>query len=115
MDEERAPEAEADGDEAEGRTDWQIDAEGRNPTQQRMDEEGVEEAPVDAPWEDESGLGAAEAGAEPEPTFEPDVPLVAEVNRETGEASDRRRRLGVLGAAGALLAAVAFRRRRRRR
>jgi hypothetical protein len=111
MDEERRPEAEED--EAEGEPDWEIDAEGRNLTQQRMDEQGVEEAPVDASWEDEGGAVAPDADAEP--TFEPDVPLVAEVNRETGEASDRRRRLGVLGAAGALLAAVAFRRRRRRR
>jgi hypothetical protein len=111
MDEERGPEA--DGDEAEGEPEWEIDAEGRNPTQQRMDEEGVEEAPVDAPWEGEGEPEAAEGDAEP--TFEPDVPLVAEVNREQGEASDRRRRLGVIGAAGALLAAVALRRRRRRR
>jgi hypothetical protein len=114
MDEERRPEVE--GDEAEGETDdWEIDAEGRNPTQQRMDGEGVEEAPVDAPWEGEAGPEAPQPDAEPEPTFEPDVPLVAEVNRETSEASDRRRRLGVLGAAGALLAGIALRRRRRRR
>jgi hypothetical protein len=27
-----------------------IDESGRNPTQQRMDEEGVEDVPVDAEW-----------------------------------------------------------------
>jgi hypothetical protein len=27
-----------------------IDEEGRNPTQQRIDEEGAEETPVDAEW-----------------------------------------------------------------
>jgi hypothetical protein len=27
-----------------------IDDAGRNPTQRRIDEEGAEEAPVDAPW-----------------------------------------------------------------
>jgi hypothetical protein len=122
MDEERPPEA--DGDEAEGETEWEIDAEGRNPTQQLMDEEGVEEVPVDAAWEGgngpdeaaEGGNGSDEAAEDDaEPTFEPDVPLVAEVNREAGEASDRKRRLGALGAAGALLAAVVLRRRRRRR
>jgi hypothetical protein len=115
MDEERAPEADGDEAEAEDERDWKIDAEGRNPTQQRMDEEGVEEAPVDAPWQGEGEGGPEAPQADAEPTFEPDVPLVAEVNRETGEASDRRRRLGVLGAAGALLAGVALRRRRRRR
>jgi hypothetical protein len=30
-----------------------IDEEGRNPTQQRMDEEGVEDVPVDADWSGE--------------------------------------------------------------
>ena len=30
----------------------QIDEEGRNPTQQRIDEEGAEPVPVDEPWED---------------------------------------------------------------
>jgi hypothetical protein len=127
MNEERRPEA--DGDEAEGETEWEIDAEGeteweidaegRNPTQQRMDEEGVEEAPVDASWEGENGPEVTEAAEtaedDAEPTFEPDVPLVAEVNREAGEASDRKRRLGALGAAGALLVGVVLRRRRRRR
>ena len=29
-----------------------IDESGRNPTQQRMDEEGVEDVPVDADWEE---------------------------------------------------------------
>src|ERR687892_58382 len=112
MDEERPPEA--DGDEAEGETEWEIDAEGLNPTQQLMDEEGVEEVPVDAAWEGGNGPDEA-AEDDAEPTFEPDVPLVAEVNREAGEASDRKRRLGALGAAGALLATVVLRRRRRRR
>ena len=32
-----------------------IDESGRNPTQQRMDEEGVEDVPVDAEW----GTGGA--------------------------------------------------------
>jgi hypothetical protein len=31
----------------------QIDESGRNPTQQRMDEEGVEDVPVDADWSGE--------------------------------------------------------------
>jgi len=30
-----------------------IDESGRNPTQQRMDEEGTEAVPVDVEWEDE--------------------------------------------------------------
>jgi hypothetical protein len=30
-----------------------IDESGRNPTQQRMDEEGTEPVPVDEAWEDE--------------------------------------------------------------
>jgi hypothetical protein len=29
----------------------EIDESGRNPTQQRMDEEGTEDVPVDAEWE----------------------------------------------------------------
>ena len=33
-------------------TDSDIDDEGRNLTQQRMDEDGVEDAPVDADWTD---------------------------------------------------------------
>jgi hypothetical protein len=32
-----------------------IDENGRNPTQQRMDEEGVEDVPVDAEWEPTEG------------------------------------------------------------
>jgi hypothetical protein len=42
-------------------SDWEsgeedIDEEGRNPTQQRIDEEGAEEAPADVSWkEDEWG------------------------------------------------------------
>jgi hypothetical protein len=30
-----------------------IDESGRNPTQQRLDEEGAEQKPVDLEWEDE--------------------------------------------------------------
>ncbi len=30
----------------------EIDESGRNPTQRRMDEEGTEDAPVDAEWEE---------------------------------------------------------------
>jgi hypothetical protein len=33
--------------------DEAIDESGRNPTQQRMDEEGTEPVPVDEEWEDE--------------------------------------------------------------
>ena len=33
--------------------DAEIDESGRNPTQQRMDEEGTEPVPVDEEWEDE--------------------------------------------------------------
>lgn len=138
MDDERDGEAESGED--------QIDERGRNPTQQRMDEEGLEDAPVDASWTGEgesSDQGAPVAAAGPavagggfetssqvggsggpapadvvaganEPTFEPDVPLVAEVNRGAGEASDRKKKLGVLGAAAALLTGVVLRRRRRR-
>jgi hypothetical protein len=69
---------------------------------------------VDASWEDEDEPDAA-VDEDVEPTFEPDVPLVAEVNREAGESSDRRRRLGVLGAGAALVAGIVLRRRRRRR
>jgi hypothetical protein len=32
----------------------QIDEEGRNPTQKRIDEEGAEDRPVDAAWEETS-------------------------------------------------------------
>ena len=32
-----------------------IDESGRNPTQQRIDEEGASEAPVDADWQAEEG------------------------------------------------------------
>ena len=105
----------------------QIDAQGRNPTQQRMDEEGVEPAPVDAAWggEDEgdgppvAAAGPAAAGgsfatgAAPvadEPVFEPDVALVGEVNREASRRTWRR--VALVGGALALLAAVRLRRRR---
>ena len=39
-----------------------IDDEGRNPTQQRIDEEGAEQAPVDAPWETEAAPHEGEEG-----------------------------------------------------
>jgi hypothetical protein len=35
-----------------------IDEQGRNPTQQRLDEEGLEDVPVDAEWTDDED-GAA--------------------------------------------------------
>jgi hypothetical protein len=31
-----------------------VDDEGRNPTQRRLDEEGVEDVPVDADWPEEA-------------------------------------------------------------
>jgi hypothetical protein len=46
-------EPETDGDDL-------IDESGRNPTQQRMDEEGVEDVPVDAEWGTDGGAGPAE-------------------------------------------------------
>jgi hypothetical protein len=88
-----------DADERGGEAD--LDEESRNPTQRRMDERGVEDVPVDVPWTDE-----AEAG-EVEVEFEPDVPLVGEVNREAGEAEDRRRRLSLVGGLAAALGAAA--------
>jgi hypothetical protein len=39
-----------------------IDDEGRNPTQRRIDEEGAEEAPVDAPWGTEDTPHEGEEG-----------------------------------------------------
>jgi hypothetical protein len=39
----------------------EIDEEGRNPTQQRLDEEGAEDVPVDAPWP-EGGSGPDDGG-----------------------------------------------------
>jgi hypothetical protein len=39
-----------------------IDEEGRNPTQRRIDEEGAEQAPVDAPWETEGAPHEGEEG-----------------------------------------------------
>jgi len=39
-----------------------IDDEGRNPTQQRIDEEGAEDAPVDAPWGTEDTPHEGEEG-----------------------------------------------------
>jgi hypothetical protein len=44
-----------------------IDESGRNPTQQRIDEEGAEAVPVDVEWKesDETGVGSTEpAGSE---------------------------------------------------
>jgi MYXO-CTERM domain-containing protein len=101
----------------------QIDEQGRNPTQQRMDEEGVEAAPVDADWtgspsggpEGSDPAGPAESAATPaknEPIFEPDVPLVAEVNRETPPKS-RKGIVAAVAGAFAVLGAVVLRRRRR--
>jgi hypothetical protein len=110
----------------------EIDEEGRNPTQQRMDDEGVEPAPVDASWEGENETGPATAlsaqaegsvpsgpadspgaasGSANEPIFEPDVPLVAEVNRE---ATPKSRKGLVAAVAGgfALVGAALLRRRR---
>jgi hypothetical protein len=89
-----------------------IDSEGRNLTQQRMDEAGVEVRPVDVVQPGPGETGDAEPSAELEVEFEPDVPLVAEVNRAAAEASDRRRMVvfGVL-VAGFL---VLLRRRLRR-
>jgi hypothetical protein len=46
-------EPETDGDDL-------IDESGRNPTQQRMDEEGVEDVPVDAEWGTNGGARSAE-------------------------------------------------------
>jgi Uma2 family endonuclease len=78
-----------------------IDSEGRNLTQQRMDEAGVEDRPVDfvrpSPGETVPDAAAAADSAAPTVEFEPDVPLVAEVNRAAGEASDRKRLLVVGG------------------
>jgi hypothetical protein len=58
-------ERETDEAEAESREE-QIDEQGRNPTQQRMDEEGVEAAPVDTSWSGEAETSSTEvAGADP--------------------------------------------------
>src|SRR4051794_39911348 len=46
-------EPETDGDDL-------IDESGRNPTQQRMDEEGVEDVPVDAKWGADGGARSTE-------------------------------------------------------
>jgi hypothetical protein len=135
MDEQRDNETES-GEE-------RVDAEGRNPTQQRMDDEGVEPVPVDASWSgEEEGEGApvaaagpavpaesfetsteaeasgpsasAEAAAGPnEPIFEPDVPLVAEVNREAGGRS-RKGVIAALAGGFAVVGAALLRWRRRR-
>jgi hypothetical protein len=113
MDEER--------DTKTGSGEEQIDEEGRNPTQQRMDEEGVEPAPVDADWTSAGPEGSdpsapVESSATPtpaatEPIFEPDVPLVAEVNREAPGKSRKGVVAAVAGAIG-VLGAIVLRRRR---
>jgi hypothetical protein len=106
-----------------------VDAEGRNPTQQRMDDEGVEPVPVDASWTgEEEGEGAPVAAAGPavpaesfetsmagpnEPIFEPDVPLVAEVNREA-ESRSRKGVIAALAGGLAVVGAALLRWRRRR-
>lgn len=87
----------------------EIDEQGRNSTQQRMDEEGVEPSPVDADWT--SGDAEGGAPAENEPIFEPDVPLVAEVNREA-PAKSRKGLFAAVAGGFALLGAVLLRRRR---
>ena len=62
-----------------------------------MDEAGVEDRPVGVvqPSPDETAPDAAAAvdADAPEVEFEPDVPLVAEVNRGASESSDRKRLL----------------------
>jgi hypothetical protein len=111
-----------------------IDEQGRNPTQQRMDQEGVAPAPVDASWTGEAeapassdaevpGTSGPVEGSDPstlveaaaaanEPIFEPDVPLVAEVNREAGGGGSRKGVIAGVAGAFALLGAVLLRRRR---
>jgi hypothetical protein len=159
MSDERDTDAETENETGSG--DEQIDEQGRNPTQQRMDEEGVEPAPVDASWTGEAETGPAPelsapaegsdptgpaegataggvatpfpgepsapaegsdpsgpadvAGAAPaanEPIFEPDVPLVAEVNREAGAGGSRKGVIAGVAGAFALLGAMLLRRRR---
>jgi hypothetical protein len=108
-----------------GSGEERIDAEGRNPTQQRMDDEGVETAPVDASWTGEPEVeqpsapaeqaepsASADAPAAPnEPIFEPDVPLEAEVNREDPPRSRKGVIAAVAGAIG-VIGALVLRRRR---
>lgn len=43
----------------------QIDESGRNPTQERMDEEGTEARPVDADWDNEPSPHEGEEPTEP--------------------------------------------------
>jgi len=43
----------------------QHDEDDRNPTQERMDEEGVEDTPVDVPWETEDTPHEGEEGQQP--------------------------------------------------
>lgn len=110
----------------------QIDEEGRNPTQQRMDDEGVEPAPVDASWtgaddatnsapstqvegSDPSTSVESPGAAGPQanrPIFEPDVPLVAEVNREASPGKSRKGVIAAVAGGFAVLGAVVLRRRR---
>jgi hypothetical protein len=89
-----------------------IDPEGRNITQQRMDEAGVEDRPVDVAQPGPGEAGEAEPSVTPEVEFEPDVPLVAEVNRAAADASDRRRKVVFGGLLAGFL--VLLRRRFRR-
>ena len=43
----------------------QVDESGRNPTQERMDEEGIEPRPVDVEWENEPGPHEGEEPTDP--------------------------------------------------
>ena len=85
-----------------------IDSEGRNLTQQRMDEAGVEDRPVDvaqdSPDETTSDTAGSDDAAAPQVEFEPDVALVGEVNRGADEASGRKRLLLVGSLFGGLVA-----------
>jgi hypothetical protein len=49
-------------DEPDSSGEERIDDAGRNPTQRRIDEEGAEEAPVDAPWETEDATREPDEG-----------------------------------------------------
>jgi MYXO-CTERM domain-containing protein len=89
-----------------------LDEQGRNLTQQRMDAEGVEDRPVDVGWTAPERGKAPAAGGEADVVFEPDVPLAAEVSREAGEATDRKRRFAALGVLAAFAALLVRRRRR---
>ena len=49
---------ESELDEGDRNLEDQIDEQGRNPTQQRMDADGVEERPVDVSWQPSDGEDA---------------------------------------------------------